>query len=162
MLVGNVGEVHEVIDVDIDLMAGALILDSIGNRDGVPTERFPTPPDLVKGGRGLVVIHAGGRGKVHVTVRIGPAAPALTDAERALWEETQEVAYACEDPEVFLDGSTGEVVAPFTLPEGDYRIRVFVRGRAKYFDSYTAPDEDARVHVEMHIWPAHVEVSAPS
>ncbi|MCJ0892118.1 hypothetical protein [Rhodococcus sp. ARC_M5] len=143
----------DVIDVTVDLMAGALILDSVNNREGVPTERFPTPPNFVKGGPGLVVIDAGGRGKVHARVRIEPSAPSMSDAEMATWEETQEATFSCEDTEMFLDGSTGEVVAPFSLAIGMYRIRVHVRGRDRWFDSYTAPDGEPRIALELHIWP---------
>ncbi|MDI9894171.1 hypothetical protein QM797_05485 [Rhodococcus sp. IEGM 1381] len=77
----------------------------------------------------------------------------MTNTERAAWEEMQECTFSCEDPEMFLDGSTGEIIAPFTLPVGNYRIRVYVRGRDQWFDSYTAPDEEPRIHLELHIWP---------
>ncbi|WP_125458803.1 hypothetical protein [Rhodococcus sp. 1168] len=141
----------EPITVDLNIQNGAIIIRSVNNFDPIDTPFFPDPPSLVKGSEGLAVIHAGGKGRVRVTLLLDTPE---TGSDNSNWEESEETIFSVVDQDLFLDGSDGELSAPFRLSRtGRYAIRVSATGRRRYFDSYTNADEEPRIHLELRIWP---------
>jgi len=141
----------EPMTVDLNIQNNAIIVRSVNDFDPIDAPLFPDPPSLVKGSDGIAVVHAGGKGRVRVTLAFDPPTP---DNVEEQWEEVEETTFSVVDPDLFLDGSDGELTAPFRLPQpGRYAIRVSAKGIKRNFDSYTRADEEPRIYLELRIWP---------
>lgn len=141
----------EPMTVDLNIQNNAIIVRPVNDFEPIDAPLFPDPPSLVKGSDGIAVVHAGGKGRVRVTLAFDLPEPGSGESQ---WEEFEETTFSVVDQDLFLDGSDGELTAPFRLPSpGRYMIRVSAVGIESNFDSYTSDDEEPRIRLELRIWP---------
>jgi hypothetical protein len=121
----------EPMTVDLNIQNNAIIVRPVNDFEPIDAPLFPEPPSLVKGSDGIAVVHAGGKGRVRVTLVFDPPAPGRVEAQ---WEDTT---FSVVDPDLFLDGSDGELTASFRLPKPreirDTRIRQGHQTKFRFF-----------------------------
>lgn len=115
-------QIPEPFETEVDASYNTIVLRSPDDYEPLGPERFPTEPQLMNGGPGRFVIHAGGRGLVRVSVTATPA-PSLIDSLFEEWEDIAEGSFTIDSEALCFDGFSGEISQLIPNPRARPRPR---------------------------------------